>query len=806
MNPLIVKGALGAASALGLYEVYDHFFGKPKLQSFRRLDPFMKPVQVVVPVTNRTATIGQSTAPIPPNNGTRATFVPPPASNPARLGVEPTIIVGGQAANLSVDSVVDVQRALNVLGAQPPLATDNEFGPKTSAAISAWQRTQGMAVTGSITPQLKGALSTALAVKAATQSHVGQSLPVQQASLALAVSQSPLGASLSQSGLAPLAQVIQVRPDEDSLHDMSDAAPADIASGETPYCRPYMGADQVQPPPQTLTPAAKGDVGKDAILKLQRLLNVLGASPALEETGTMTPETIAATKAFQITYGLVADGVPAAKTVTAVTLAADPHAQAAVLPSLPKSAATVMAVTPAAPTPVAADHLATAASTLSQAAQNPAPSDAQTHASTASAMAATAATSPAASPATAEPLAKASNALATAAATGHTDPASTTAGIQNAAAHVADAASKCDGPACPSLSAAADHLSAAATAPTVQAQGDHLNAAAAHLSNAAAGIAAPTAVQKAAVNGEFGYGAWNNFWARHFARWQRRQAEVAQGGGASPQDLSAPMPPPAPMPDDPSNPTPPMWDGLVAQSYMPQPPMPYGGWHGRNFRGGAHPWFRGEFDGVGDFMADAAFNMNANAGLGPSAAPAAPASGLTPFGIYNALRQGMALKAKNAAPPPPQPKKMLVFPHLGTPQAPAPTPWQPPPVPANPPPVGHPDASAYWDHRREAGYTDIPAGYGYAGGGFDKHWYHRHGRGTVTPQQYLTNAGTLEGGGDMLNPYSGAQNAYNDPNAGNQQVQNPAADGQSYAGPGAVDDAARALADSGSYDSGAIDG
>ncbi len=55
--------------------------------------------------------------------------------------------------------------------------------------------------------------------------------------------------------------------------------------------------------------------------EIQHGLNLLGASPALTEDGQFGPRSIAATKAFQIHHGLVADGVAGPKTRAALALA-----------------------------------------------------------------------------------------------------------------------------------------------------------------------------------------------------------------------------------------------------------------------------------------------------------------------------------------------------------------------------------------------------------------------------------------------------------------------------------------------------
>jgi hypothetical protein len=66
-------------------------------------------------------------------------------------------------ATPTVSTVRDVQHALNVLGASPPLVEDGVSGPKTQAAIRAFQAAHGLTVDGVAGPITKAALQDALA-------------------------------------------------------------------------------------------------------------------------------------------------------------------------------------------------------------------------------------------------------------------------------------------------------------------------------------------------------------------------------------------------------------------------------------------------------------------------------------------------------------------------------------------------------------------------------------------------------------------------------------------------------------------
>jgi peptidoglycan hydrolase-like protein with peptidoglycan-binding domain len=502
---LLLKSAFAkivAASAVGLggYEAWKHFY--PKLQSLRTVSSSGHPVQVVVPVkalTLKTPIKGQSLAPIPSNNGTSAYHIPPPPAPTGQVALEPTVITPTGAANLSIDNVSDIQNALNTLGWAPPLKADGIVGPLTSAAIASFQGSHGLPVDSQASPVLRTSIQSALSRIAGTQSHIGQSLPIQSApqtvngatspvaAVASAAINSPAAKSLVQSGLSSIASLFS-----DGGDDSADT------SADSPSNSPK----------------------KDAVQALQHALNMLGSSPPLKEDGNFNDETVAAVRAFQIVFGMVADGIPGPKTATALAVALDPVAQQAIVPSVTKAADHVDALAVVAP-PTTAPALANAASDLkATAAATPVPTEVQTHASTAAAQAATA--SSAAPPGVAEPLADAAHSLAAAT----TTPVPNPAHLATAAAAISSAATAAAGStSAPSLAAAADHVASAASAPDVATQGDHLNAAAAHLANAATGAPSPTSTAVAA-SGEFGgLMSWlSNWWKSpdHFWHWHSR--------------------------------------------------------------------------------------------------------------------------------------------------------------------------------------------------------------------------------------------------------------------------------------------
>jgi peptidoglycan hydrolase-like protein with peptidoglycan-binding domain len=85
---------------------------------------------------------------------------PAPATLPA-LPL-PTVTKTTYAAVPPNETTRQVQHALNVLGASPPLVEDGISGPKTIAAVKAFQVAHGLTVDGIAGPQTQGALTAAL--------------------------------------------------------------------------------------------------------------------------------------------------------------------------------------------------------------------------------------------------------------------------------------------------------------------------------------------------------------------------------------------------------------------------------------------------------------------------------------------------------------------------------------------------------------------------------------------------------------------------------------------------------------------
>ncbi len=164
------------------------------------------------------------------------------------------------AASIAVGSIKDVQHSLNTLGyAKPLLKEDGKIGPKTIAAIKAFQSKNGLVVDGNAGPTLSAALSASLTNIAGASSTTGAAVQNSnpQTGVTLALSGSPINTS--------------------SALKMTN-------------------------------------------VEIQRALNTLGASPPLAMDGKLGPKSVAAIKSFQTAHGLTPDGIAGPKTKTALYL------------------------------------------------------------------------------------------------------------------------------------------------------------------------------------------------------------------------------------------------------------------------------------------------------------------------------------------------------------------------------------------------------------------------------------------------------------------------------------------------------
>jgi peptidoglycan hydrolase-like protein with peptidoglycan-binding domain len=262
VHPIILLLIAGG----GAYLLWDTMDDAPEVQSLRNPK---NNTQVVVPTGGPTPKSGVSAVPIPPNQGPQAIHQPlMPKSGPNLHPRMPAIITASGATNFTMQTVEDIQRAMNAIGAAvPPLRVDGTLNPATMRAIVAVQKLVKIPPTG--VPDL--------VTRRAVETTLGN----------MAIGDPP------GIGSSPVVQHANIRMVEKVVKSASQLA---VKSSED----------------------------------IQRALNALGSNPALKVDGIIGPKTEAAIKAFQIATGLVADGVAGPKTIVALQTAVDPIAYRAV--------------------------------------------------------------------------------------------------------------------------------------------------------------------------------------------------------------------------------------------------------------------------------------------------------------------------------------------------------------------------------------------------------------------------------------------------------------------------------------------
>lgn len=89
------------------------------------------------------------------------------AAGPSKNAVQPpnsgSKYVNASFTSNGAMSTLDVQQALNQLGALPPLVEDGVNGPSTTAAVRSFQTKMGLQVDGVVGPQTVASLKMALA-------------------------------------------------------------------------------------------------------------------------------------------------------------------------------------------------------------------------------------------------------------------------------------------------------------------------------------------------------------------------------------------------------------------------------------------------------------------------------------------------------------------------------------------------------------------------------------------------------------------------------------------------------------------
>jgi peptidoglycan hydrolase-like protein with peptidoglycan-binding domain len=198
---MILQVLAGLAVLGGLYEYTQGDDTSGKVQAQKGITPQGVPVATVVPVT-KTVSSAQANpslfVPAPKVPG----YLPPPAhiQTPSAtlapsgvLTLPPIVVTPSGAASVAVQSISDLQGALNALGvAMPPLPVSGNMDPATQAAIRTFQMVNGLNVSGIFDPATKSALSQALSTLASPNATIGQSAQVLSATLQSAAATVPI--------------------------------------------------------------------------------------------------------------------------------------------------------------------------------------------------------------------------------------------------------------------------------------------------------------------------------------------------------------------------------------------------------------------------------------------------------------------------------------------------------------------------------------------------------------------------------------------------------------------------------------
>ena len=224
----------------------------------------------------------------------RRRYIAPPIT-PGLIPYAPQVQTPYGVTPFAIRSPQDVQYGLNALG-YGPLKVDGRIGPLSNSAIVEFQRRNNLPTVG-YRPELHAHLQNAIA-RAVPRITSPGARPI-------IVGRTSQGLPVVSATTGPYAGKAY-----SSTH--GDCA---------------IGAEAVV---ATATPATPKAIAKTTGIKVltpahvQHALNKAGATPPLKVDGTLGPKTVAATKAFQISAGLVADGVPGPKTRTALAVACAP--------------------------------------------------------------------------------------------------------------------------------------------------------------------------------------------------------------------------------------------------------------------------------------------------------------------------------------------------------------------------------------------------------------------------------------------------------------------------------------------------
>jgi peptidoglycan hydrolase-like protein with peptidoglycan-binding domain len=201
-----------------------------------------------------------------------------PAPEPAASSLGPTLIA-------------DLQRALSERGLYRG-KIDGISGSRTRAAISAYEKSQGLPVTGQPSPIILDHIVTASIAPAAPAQPEPAPVAAPPAAVATPVAPPP---AVAVTPVDPLeAEILSYPPKP------AEAAPPAVTQATAP----------ATPPPATTVAASAApaiDAGAQRTLSVQKALNLIGYGPVPED-GIASEATVGAIRRFELDHGLPITG------------------------------------------------------------------------------------------------------------------------------------------------------------------------------------------------------------------------------------------------------------------------------------------------------------------------------------------------------------------------------------------------------------------------------------------------------------------------------------------------------------------
>ena len=218
--------------------------------------------------------------------------------------VQPDSAPVAAAPAVSQELVAHLQRALGARGLYAG-KVDGIPGARTQAAISAYEKAQGLPVIGAPTEAILAHMAAAPVVAASAPATAVPAAPAE-AVAATPEPPAPVPATVletvaAESSAAPASELLSYPPKAPppAAAAAAEPEPALVTRASAP------AADTAPAPPPA--PSASGDIGARRTLSVQKALNMIGYGPVPED-GVADQETIAAIRRFELDNGLPITG------------------------------------------------------------------------------------------------------------------------------------------------------------------------------------------------------------------------------------------------------------------------------------------------------------------------------------------------------------------------------------------------------------------------------------------------------------------------------------------------------------------